>query len=318
MLNKLGAPKNATVVMDCGIATKSTIEWMISEGYYYVVVSRERSRTFDINKAMLIRTAKNQDVHIYRELNNDNTEAKLYCYSQKRAEKEDAIASKFAGKFEDELRNLSDGLNKPRTKKQKDYILKRIGRIEERGKGISQHYSITVQDNAVTKAPNAPLLATSIQFEKNAVTGSIVTHPGVYCLRTNVLSLGAEEMWKKYILLTDLEAVFRSLKSELGLRPVYHQTSDRAEGHLFITVLAYQCVQVIRKRLKECEIHDSWLTVRSTLSTHHRSTKMFLHYSGATLHHRKAEIADAYQQQIYDALNLDSEPGGVVKCWINK
>ena len=54
-------------------------------------------------------------------------------------------------------------------------------------------------------------------------------------------------MWRTYIMLTDLEAVFRSLKSELGLRPIYHQTEERSTGHLFITVLAYQLVQVIRR-----------------------------------------------------------------------
>ena len=66
-------------------------------------------------------------------------------------------------------------------------------------------------------------------------------------------------------MLTDLEAVFRSLKSELGLRPVYHYTEDRVDGHLFITVLAYQFVQIIRKRLAEHGIHARWQTLRAML-----------------------------------------------------
>ena len=57
-------------------------------------------------------------------------------------------------------------------------------------------------------------------------------------------------MWRTYFMLTDLEAVFRSLKSELGLRPIYHHKPIRAEGHLFIIFLAYQLVQVIRTRLR--------------------------------------------------------------------
>src|SRR5580692_5280570 len=51
--------------------------------------------------------------------------------------------------------------------------------------------------------------------------------------------------------LWDIEAVFRSLKSELGLRPVFHQKEARTEGHLFITVLAYQMVQAVRRKLDE-------------------------------------------------------------------
>ena len=61
-------------------------------------------------------------------------------------------------------------------------------------------------------------------------------------------------------MLTDLEAVFRSLKSELGLRPIFHQKEHRSKGHLFITVLAYQLVQVIRRRLGEQGEHSSWPT----------------------------------------------------------
>jgi hypothetical protein len=55
--------------------------------------------------------------------------------------------------------------------------------------------------------------------------------------------------WRTYIMLTDLEGVFRSFESELGLRPIYHHTEARVDGHLFITVLAYQFVQIIRKCL---------------------------------------------------------------------
>ena len=67
-------------------------------------------------------------------------------------------------------------------------------------------------------------------------------------------------------MLTDLEAVFRSLKSELGLRPVYHHKEERAEGHLLITVLAYQAVQAIRQKLKVQGIVESWSTLRETFS----------------------------------------------------
>lgn len=67
-------------------------------------------------------------------------------------------------------------------------------------------------------------------------------------------------------MLTDVEALFRSLKSELGLRPIRHQVTRRAEGHLFITVLAYQAAQVIGRRLAAKGIHSSWSTIRETLA----------------------------------------------------
>lgn len=66
--------------------------------------------------------------------------------------------------------------------------------------------------------------------------------------------------------LTDLEAVFRSLKSELGRRPIYHWKPQRAEAHLFVTVLAYQLVQVIRTRLQAHGERASWETLRERLA----------------------------------------------------
>jgi transposase len=311
MLKKLDAPSDALVVMDRGIATKATLEWLVAANYRYVVVSRERTRTFDLSKAQSIRTAQAQELQIYRELNEEGTEARLYCYSAQRAAKEQGITARFAGKLELGLRNLAESLTKSRTDKRKDKIIQRIGRLIEKNRGMGQHYSITVMDNAAVKAPNEPLLATGIVFEKKPIDGSRVTDPGVYCIRTNALWLEAEELWRTYITLTDLEAVFRSLKSELGLRPVYHQTAKRSEGHLFITVLAYQCVQAIRSRLRLHGITDSWQSLRSTLRTQHRVSVTFRQRNGSTLHIRKSTMPEAGQQRIYAALGLDERPGGV-------
>ena len=90
----------------------------------------------------------------------------------------------------------------------------------------------------------------------------MLTHPGVYCLRTNLSDWDQETLWRTYTMLTDLEAVFRSLKSELGLRPIFHQKQNRSDGHLFITVLAYQLVQIIRRRLAGFGETASWNTLR--------------------------------------------------------
>ena len=68
---------------------------------------------------------------------------------------------------------------------------------------------------------------------------------GVYCLRTNNTTMDNATLWKTYTTLTDLEAVFRTLKTELGLRPIFHKTSARVDAHLFITLLAYTIIHTI-------------------------------------------------------------------------
>ena len=110
--------------------------------------------------------------------------------------------------------------------------------------------------------------------------------------------------------LADLEAVFRSLKSELGLRPIHHRKPVRAEGHLFITVVAYQAVQVIRRRLAAAGERASWTTLRNILGGQQRVTATFRRTDGRTLHLRTATVAEPAQKAIYDALGVDPSPGG--------
>lgn len=134
-----------------------------------------------------------------------------------------------------------------------------------------------------------------------------------YCLRSNQTDWNSEQLWHTYIMLTDLEAVFRSLKSELGLRPVYHHKEERVDGHLFITVLAYQFVQIIRKRLQAHGIEGRWSTLRDILGVQCRVTASFRRTDGRSLHVRKATRPETELAEIYQALNLNPLPGGIQK-----
>jgi transposase len=115
------------------------------------------------------------------------------------------------------------------------------------------------------------------------------------------------------MMLTDLEAVFRSLKGELGLRPIFHSKEERSDGHLFITVLAYQFVQAIRQRLSAHGIHDSWSGLREVLSVQRRLTASFVQKDGRTLHVRKTTRPEPDLLRLYEALGLAHQPGGVRK-----
>ena len=155
--------------------------------------------------------------------------------------------------------------------------------------------------------------ATAIGWTKIPVEGSKLTHPGVCCLRSNETTWEAPNLWHTYTMLTDLEAVFRGLKSDLGLRPVFHRKEDRTEGHLFITVLAYQLVQAIRRKLEAAGESMSWSRLREILSVQQRITATFQQRDGHTLHVRKTTVAEPALRRIYDALDINAAPGGVQK-----
>jgi transposase len=111
-------------------------------------------------------------------------------------------------------------------------------------------------------------------------------------------------MWRTYIQLTDVESVFRSLKSELGLRPVFHPLETRCKAHLWISVLAYQCVQFLRHELKAKGIHASWTTLREQLHRHHRISARYQRQDGAFVHIKKNQETPMDVQAIYDALGI--------------
>ena len=310
MLSALQAPKGALVVMDRGIATQDNITWLAEQGYRYLVVSRERKRTFDLASAMTVTTATQQTVHLHKVLSEDGQETRLYCYSEAREKKEQAIAERFAKRFENALTALSEGLSRPRTQKRIDKIWQRIGRLKEKSHGVAQHYAIDVTSS------EDDTQALAIIWRRQPINGSMLTHPGVYCLRSNQTDWDEETLWRTYITLTDLEAVFRSLKSELGLRPIYHHKTLRTEGHLFITVIAYQLVQVIRRRLRQHGQSESWTLLRRILNGQQRITATFRRADDCTLHVRKATVAEPAQREIYQALGISETPGGIQKTVI--
>ena len=307
MLEGLAAPAHALVIMDAGIATSANIDWLTQQGYRYLVVSRERARQFDENQSVTIENRKGQTLQLQKVLSDDGKEVRLYCHSERREQKETAMLNRFCTRLEAGLQKLADGLTKPRGEKRLDKLNERIGALRAKSFGVGQHYQVELIPDETGKK------AVRLNWQKMPVQGSMATHPGVYCLRSNETGWDAEKLWRTYSMLTDLEAVFRSLKSELGLRAVYHRKEDRIDSHPFITVLAYQLVQVLRRQLGAMQNHQSWNSLRATLSVQRRVTATFRQKDGRTLNIRKSTRAEPELADIYSALNINPSPGGVKK-----
>jgi hypothetical protein len=307
MLQDLHAPSAALVVMDRGIATEENLIWLNAHGYRYVVVSRERARQFDPLQAVEIVAAGGERIRLQKRLSPDAKEVRLYCHSPGREQKETAIVARLTQRFEQALAKIAHALTSPRGEKRLSKITERIGRLKQKCFGIGQHYRIEYQ----TDASGAKL--TGLTWTKHVLLGSQMSDPGVYCLRSNETTWSAEQLWRTYVMLTDLEAVFRSLKSELGLRPIFHHKQARGDAHLFISVLAYQFVQIIRARLADRGIHDSWISLRKILQVQRRTTSRFSTRGGRTLSVRKASQPEAQLTEIYAALALHPNPGGTIK-----
>ena len=75
---------------------------------------------------------------------------------------------------------------------------------------------------------------------------------GMYLLRTNLTETDPNVIWQRYILLTQIEAAFKNLKSDLAVRPVHHQLEHRVEAHIFVAVMAYCLMVTLRHKLCSC------------------------------------------------------------------
>lgn len=296
-----------TIVMDAGIATEDNINWLKKEHYPYLVVSRKKHREFFEDEAVEVKKDRHCTVRVQKVMNEKSGEVELYCHSSRREQKEKAIQDRFSTRLEEGLRKLSAGLSKKGCLKKYDKVVERIGRLKQKYSKASKNYQIIVKKDEKTGN------ASHVTWECKQSSDSPDSYPGVYCLRTSRDDLDESMLWRTYTMLTDLEAVFRSLKSELGLRPVFHQKTRRVSGHLFITLLAYHLVHSIRVQLKEKGIHTSWSDLRKQLQGQNRTTVTMKCQNGTTVHIRKSTRPEPRQQAIYDAMNLPWTPGRTIK-----
>jgi transposase len=180
-------------------------------------------------------------------------EGELYVLakSQGRQAKEKAMRRKRLARLLRKLRRMRKSLP------QRDRLLVRIGAAKkEAGRAFGfVKIQIPKPGEAVTRR------TFSFQLDK-AKLKAAEQRDGYYLLRSNLIGEDPAVLWKHYVQLTQIESVFRSLKSELGIRPIHHQLEHRADAHILIAFLAY-CLQVtLKNRLM---IHAPGLTPAAVL-----------------------------------------------------
>jgi transposase len=190
----------------------------------------------------------------------DSVEVKLYAHegelfvlakSQGRQLKEIAIRRKRLARLLRKLRAMRRSLPK------RDQLLLRMGAAKKEAGRAYGFVKIRIPDHdeAVTRQ------TFSFQVDK-AKLKKAQQRDGHHLLRSNLTGEDPAVLWTRYVQLTNIESVFRSLKSELGVRPIYHQLEHRADAHVLIAFLAY-CLQVTLKN--QIQIHAPGLTAASVI-----------------------------------------------------
>ena len=296
-------PRKPIIVADAGIGTQNNVEWMIGQGFDYIVVSRKRMREIPADIEMV--TVRQDDRRVIQAAicKISAEEMEVYCYSSAKEIKEKGIKTRFEKRFEAKLADVRNALSRKGGTKKYEKVLEKIGRLKEKHRRVARRYEIGVEKDNQSKN------AINIHWSMKQVDDT----SGYYILRTNRTELTEKQVFDTFTMLLDMEDAFRAMKSALGLRPVHHQIEYRCDGHLFITVIAYHVLQAIRLKLKSHGITHSWSTLRNMLSTHHRVTTSIRRSDGKMLYVRKTAKPEECHTKIYNALGLPHRPGKISK-----
>ena len=300
--------KDRTVVIDAGIATEDNVVWLKANGFHYIVVQRGKGDfSVDDTEAMhVIRDTDRHKLEIKRR--KQDGEALLLCRSSGRVEKDQGIRGRQERLFVERLQYYHDGLGKKGRTKLYPKVVEMIGRLREKYPRASKLYDVQV---LADKSPGVKVLAKEIAWTRRERYDIERRFEGCYVLRTDRTELSDEQIWQTYVMLTRVESAFRSLKSSLGLRPNFHQNEERADAHLFISVLAYHILHSIEYKLRLSGDRRSWATIRDLLSTHQRLTVEYNVKEQDQVvrsHLRLCSTPEPEHRLIYQRLNLNETP----------
>lgn len=294
------------IVVDGGMATKANLAELRSRGYDYVVNGRRQKRAqfaedfLDRDSFRRVdgrgKNGADQPVFVRRIRSGDETV--VLCRSDGRRDKEDAIQDGAERKLVEGLEKLEARILRedPRLKLHEgpDMVNRAVGRLASRTTRASKLYRIEYDH------PNRALSWYRREQDWNS---SRELH-GCYHLRST-LELEDRQLWRIYITLTRVEDAFRSMKSELGLRPFYHQLERRCRAHIWITVLAYHLQRWVEHSLKLSGYECTWKRLKRRLKTHCYATVITPTEEQLEHHDRKPGRPNEVQRLIYSLLGID-------------
>ena len=296
-----GAGPLPTVVMDAGLSTEANLAWLRARGYPWITVQRGRAPRPDSAPDAAFATRAGHPVQAWR-VDSEGDETHLRVWSQQRQQKDEAIVVRRRERFEAEVRALHAGLARKGCTKRYDKVLERLGRLKERYRQVAGQYDIAVERGS--GQGRAAQLATAIRIEPNGKHPARDAQAGMYVLRTSHTQWGPERVVQTYWQLAEIEAAFRSLKGEAGLRPIFHVKPSRIRAHLFLAVLAYHGVHLLRKRLAQAGLRSSWETIRRQLAGWVRLTTSLRAADGRWIQCRQDSRPDAKAAELAQAIGL--------------
>lgn len=241
---------NRVWVMDRGMASEENIAFF-NDGQRRYIIGTPKSMLKRFERELLHGTwhtvRDGLEVQLCASLYGQETF--ILCRSATRQQKEQAIHQRFIQRLEAGLQNVQRSCQNGRLKDPR-VVERRIGRLLERNSRAAALFEIHVQESASTGTLE---LSWTIRHERQQWA---VLSEGCYLLRTNIRDWTAEALWQAYTQLTEAEAAFRIHKSDLRLRPIWHQRPERVRAHILVCFLAYVLWKTLAQMCKKSGLGD--------------------------------------------------------------
>ncbi len=229
-------------VFDRGIVSEENLQAVRKRGGQYLVgTPRSQMKQFEEELLKDDWLQVRPEVEVKKVAIPKGEETFILCRTSGRKEKEKAIRNRFSSRMEDALKRLAKTIETGRLK-DRHKMERRLGRIQAQHSQVNDLYEIALRDT-----PEGVRLHWEVKKDRQVWRG---LREGAYMLRTNLQAGTAEELWARYMQLTEAEASFRALKSELSIRPLFHQLERRVKAHVMVAFLGYALWVTLKHLLK--------------------------------------------------------------------
>jgi hypothetical protein len=304
------------VVLDAGIATKENLAIIRSKGYHYLCVSRTKLKNYVFDPSRLVvylETKSKKEVVLKKILNPEYTDYCLEITSEMKAKKEQGMKTQFETRYEDELNKIKASLTKKGGVKLADKVNQRIGRAKQKYPSAQGRYDIQLSYDEKNKNVTE-LVWTRIEKKDKDATDNL----GKYFVRTSMDMKDEVIVWNVYNTIREIESTFRTLKTDLDLRPIYHKKDESTIAHLNLGLLAYWLVNTIRRQLKRSNINHSWTEIVRIGNTQKVITTTGYNKAGKEIVVRKCSEPDTKLKALQIALKIKHRPFTKLKSVVHK
>ena len=230
-------------VFDRGVVSEENLAAIGKRGGQYLVgTPRSQMKQFEAELLKEDWTQVRPEVEVKKVAISQGEETYILCRTSGRKEKEKAIRNRFSTSMEKALKGLEKTIAVGRLK-DRHKMERRLGKIQARHPSVNDLYEVCLRDTA----GEGVRLFWQMKEDRRKWRES---REGAYLLRTNLKAETAEQLWSKYMQLTEAEACFRALKSELSIRPLFHQKEPRVKAHVMVAFLGYALWVTLKHLLK--------------------------------------------------------------------